>query len=99
MIKILLINLFDLSDILQIIRKTLKKNLKISLFDEDDIKIKPASNTFLEEKNLEFCISPTKQKIKKKTFINVIVDNFYALLINNEYNSLRRYFIFKDLII
>ena len=66
--------------------------------DEDGIKIKPASNTFLEEKNLEFCISPTKQKIKKNIH-DVIVDNFYAILKNNEYYSLGRYFIFKDLII
>ena len=69
-----------------------------NLLDLKNIDSKSNASILVEEKVVKFLIASENQK-KKKNIREVITDNFYVILKNNEYYSLGNYFMFKNLII
>ena len=68
------------------------------LTEVENIATKKENNILIEEKNEEFLIIPKEVK-NKKNISDIIIQNLYCILNNNEYYALLNFFMFKELII
>lgn len=78
--------------------KNIDESYKNIIFNTCDTNLKLNSDNFAEDKIFGLHIPSTKPTIKKN-IRDMIVDNFYSILKNNEYYSLGKYFLFRELII
>ena len=82
----------------KIINQDEEINCNKILFESGNVGQKINNKALLIEKIDEFLIISNKNEIKK-SINDIIIDNFYSILKNNEYISIDRFFMFKNLII